>query len=348
MKIFHSILLILIAFQGTKMSSFPKVNYQTWLNHGRLDLSRVYEPPPDDGSGTTIRSGLSFSADEWVDLEDSSPPKMGIQELGDDDEAGPQIVPHTVLLASDLDSDHAYYFLAGMIPGTRKEYRRGNGLVDLLNLEFKETTIKELPWEELGRKRARFRVWALAPDFVMGPLEMGIGSHRLTHAVEMEALNMVAEPRTVLPSEFQFSERTWVDLGMGLGPIPEGINLSWDEEDPEHPKLLLSFNLPWNPRDQVQLDVHPSVLEGLDVPEGIKTVRLIGMSRAGPLSKKIALPAVPNGLGRCFGRVSVDLKKTNSFLNWVPITHLYAVSGGDLGGPLLALPKAFPKDSWNE
>lgn len=324
------------------MHSAPKVNYQLLISNGRLDPLRRAEDPPSQEANSPFRSALSFSADEWIELNDSNGPKIGIQEIRILNDTSTGALEYCTFLISDNDKDITHVLPAYKY-GAKSEYAPRNGIIDFSkDLRF-EVAIENLPWEESDRKRSRLRVWGLAPDFVMGPLEMGIGTNRLLHRAQVEAENLLAKPRTSLPEEFQPSERTWTDLGVGANVIPEGIQISWDERDPEYPKLLVSFNLPWSRRDQVKLDLDPFILEGLDVPESIKMVRIIGMTRAGPLTMNLALPAVPNGLGRCFGRVSVDLAKTNHFHHWSPITSLYAVSRGELAGPLPGLPKAFPE-----
>ncbi|MBK8801709.1 MAG: hypothetical protein IPN71_06545 [Fibrobacteres bacterium] len=347
MKIASFLLILTAINQGANMLSPPKFHYQLLITNGRLDPTRRGVDPPIQGADSPIRSSLSFSADEWMELNDPNGPKMGIQEIRIINDASPGTLEYCVLLSSDQDDDEIHVFATDKY-GSKTEYVPGNGLIDFSNdLRF-EVAIESLPWEESDRKRSRLRVWGLAPDFVMGPLDMGIGSNRLLHRAQIEAQTLLAKPRSSLPEEFQPSERTWTDLGVGASVIAEGIQISWDERDPEYPKLLVSFNLPWNTRDQVKLEIDPFILEGLDVPEGIKQVTIIGMTRAGPLTMNLALPAVSNGLGRCFGRVSVDLARTNHFHHWSPITSLYAVSRGELAGPLPGLPKAFPKDSWNE
>ncbi|MBK9578609.1 MAG: hypothetical protein IPK50_12085 [Fibrobacterota bacterium] len=346
MKVLSEMLVVFALMQGANFQTPPKIHYQLWISEGRIDPLRDGEDPPGEGADSAIRSSLSFSSDEWVDLNDSNGPKIGIQEIRNHWDLAPRILEYCVILSSDVDSDGLHMY-AAKEGGVEEEYKPGKGLVDFSkNLSYNRI-FRELPWEESDRKRSRLRVWGLAPDFVMGPLDMGIGSNRLLHRAQVEAQTLLAKPRTSLPEEFQPSERTWTDLGVGASVIPEGIQISWDERDPEYPKLLVAFNLPWNTRDQVKLDLDPFILEGLDVPEGIKMVRIIGMTRAGPLTMNLALPAVSNGLGRCFGRVTVDLAKTNHFHHWSPITSIYAVSRGELAGPLPGLPKAFPKDSWN-
>lgn len=66
------------------------------------------------------------------------------------------------------------------------------------------------------------------------------------------------------------------------------------------------------------LAMDPFVLQGLDVP------------------------ATPNGLGRCFGKVELDLRENAYFRPDYAIQSLFAVSGEDLAGPLPAIAEGLP------
>ncbi|MBK9577786.1 MAG: hypothetical protein IPO40_11945 [Fibrobacteres bacterium] len=165
---------------------------------------------------------------------------------------------------------------------------------------------------------------------------------RHRHQEMMEARRAAAVPRDRLPELFQVDKRIWTKVPFEPSAIPQGIHLSWSPGD--LPKLVLEFRLPWRRSDEVVLSHDPFILEGLDVPPGVREFTLLFPAMNTLLEIPVVLPAYPDGKGECVGKVELDLLKLGPRLSEKSIYSVYVVSGGSLGGPLPANKAGLPPE----
>ncbi|QQS03048.1 MAG: hypothetical protein IPK50_12065 [Fibrobacterota bacterium] len=195
-----------------------------------------------------------------------------------------------------------------------------------------EQTLKLFP--ELIHSSARFHTWILLPDRALGPIETRIGSDSTTFLKDLEERNRTAPPRDRLPPEYQKDQRTWVEQSEDLHVIQPGIHLDMVRTK-GGTKLALKYRLPWLRQDSVHLDLDPYVLQGMEVPKGIKEIRLVITSPHGNRDFKIAVPAHPLGDGTCAGSFLINPKSMLANFD-IRVYSVFAVTNGQLAGPLMA------------
>ncbi|QQS03046.1 MAG: hypothetical protein IPK50_12055 [Fibrobacterota bacterium] len=181
---------------------------------------------------------------------------------------------------------------------------------------------------------ARFHTWILLPDRALGPIETRIGSDSTTFLKDLEERNRTAPPRDRLPPEYQKDQRTWVEQSEDLHVIQPGIHLDMVRTK-GGTKLALKYRLPWLRQDSVHLDLDPYVLQGMEVPKGIKEIRLVITSPHGNRDFKIAVPAHPLGDGTCAGSFLINPKSMLANFD-IRVYSVFAVTNGQLAGPLMA------------
>ncbi|MBK8800720.1 MAG: hypothetical protein IPN71_01410 [Fibrobacteres bacterium] len=223
---------------------------------------------------------------------------------------------------------------------------------EYIGLDTQASNSFELKYFEFRRQRSdifgpsdslgSFRVWAILPDRIVAVQDVEVGVDRHRHQEMMEARRAAAVPRDRLPELFQVDKRIWTKVSFEPSAIPPGIHLSWSSGD--LPKLVLEFRLPWQRSDEVVLPHDPFILEGLDVPSGVKEFTLLFPAMNALLEIPVVLPAYPDGKGECVGKVELDLLKLGPRLSEKSIYSVYAVSGGLLGGPLPANKAGLPPE----
>ena len=196
----------------------------------------------------------------------------------------------------------------------------------------RENPIRVLP--SLENLHARFHTWILLPDRALGPIELRIGSDSSTVLKTIDEQNRSAAPRDILPPKFQKDQRNWVEQRENLHNIKPGIHLDMVRTKGET-KLVLKYRLPWLPQDQVKLQLDPIILQGMDIPPGIKEIGLAYPTSRGTFFDRIAVPAHPLGDGTCAASLLVDPKPMLHDLD-VRVYSVFAVTNGQLAGPLMA------------
>ncbi|QQS03047.1 MAG: hypothetical protein IPK50_12060 [Fibrobacterota bacterium] len=181
---------------------------------------------------------------------------------------------------------------------------------------------------------ARFHTWILLPDRALGPIETRIGSDSTTFLKDLEEKNRTAPPRDRLPPEYQKDQRTWVEQSEDLHAIQPGIHLDMVRTK-GGTKLALKYRLPWLRQDSVHLDLDPYALQGMEVPKGIKEIRLVITSPHGNRDFKIAVPAHLLGDGTCAGSFLINPKSMLANFD-IRVYSVFAVTNGQLAGPLMA------------
>ncbi len=179
-----------------------------------------------------------------------------------------------------------------------------------------------------------FNIFAILPDRALGPIKIQIGEDTPRFQDRVAEQTKSAPPRDRLPPEYQKDQRTWVEKREDLHAIQPGIHLDMVRAK-GGTKLVLKFRLPWLRQDSVHLDLDPYVLQGMDVPQGIKEIGLVITSPHGNQDFRIAIPAHPLGDGTCAGSFLVDPKSMLSFFD-IRVYSVYAVANGQLAGPLMA------------
>ncbi|MBK9578610.1 MAG: hypothetical protein IPK50_12090 [Fibrobacterota bacterium] len=200
------------------------------------------------------------------------------------------------------------------------------------NYHSRENPIYALP--SLENLHARFHAWILLPDRALGPIELRIGSDSSTVLQTIDEQNRSAAPRDILPPMFQKDQRNWVEQRENLHNIKPGIHLDMVRTK-GGTKLVLKYRLPWLPQDQVKLQLDPIILQGMDIPPGIKEIGLAYPTSRGTFFDRIAVPAHPLGDGTCAASLLVDPKPMLHDLD-VRVYSVFAVTNGQLAGPLMA------------
>ena len=119
-----------------------------------------------------------------------------------------------------------------------------------------------------------FNIFAILPDRALGPIKIQIGEDTPRFQDRVAEQTKSAPPRDRLPPEYQKDQRTWVEKREDLHAIQPGIHLDMVRAK-GGTKLVLKFRLPWLRQDSVHLDLDPYVLQGMDVPQGIKEIGLV-------------------------------------------------------------------------